>query len=183
MTLGEGKANVYKLLDEYGTGSGTDEELELRMPLFDLAQKHAAQLQPIVRMWEIERESGQTEYAMPENFRSLRCVWADGERTKRYRWRAGKITIPERDTARVEIEYNATPQTITEDTPDEYVFEVSEEAAAALPFYVAAMTLAVDLVTDGSMLLSMYNMMLAQLQTEEPGAGGARQTLFKGWKT
>lgn len=181
MTLGDAKTTTYKLLDEYGSGGDVDEELELKMSLFDTAQKHAAQIQPIIRLFEVERDDGTTEYAMPEDFRSLRKVWAD-EEPRRYRWKAGKILIPERDgTKKIEIEYNATPQTITEDTPDEYVFEVSEEAAAALPFYVAAMTLAVDLVTDGDKLMQMYNLMMADLHDTDPGAGRARQTLFRGW--
>lgn len=181
MKLGEGKRRVYELLDEYGDGSGVDEELEIKMAgLFDMAQKQVAQLQPIVRIWPVERVDGVTEYAMPQDFRTLRRVWADGRVTRRYRWRAGKIRLPE-DGAAVEVEYNATPQTINDETPDEYIFEVSEEAAAALPFFVAAMTLAADMVQNGDRLLGMYNIMIGSLETGEQGGTSARQALFRGW--
>lgn len=180
MTLGDGKRRVYELLDEYGDGSGVDEELEIKMAgLFDMAQKQVAQLQPIVRMWTVEREEGVTEYAMPRDFRSLRRVWADGEATGRYRWRAGKIRLPE-DGAKVEVEYNATPQTLNDDTTDEYIFEVSEEAAAAIPFFVAAMTLAADMVQNGDRLMGMYNVMIGNLETGETGGTRSRQSLFRG---
>lgn len=180
MTLGDGKRRVYELLDEYGDGSGVDEELEIKMAgLFDMAQKQVAQIQPIVRMWTVEREEGVTEYAMPRDFRSLRRVWADGEATGRYRWRAGKIRLPE-DGAKVEVEYNATPQTLNDDTTDEYIFEVSEEAAAAIPFFVAAMTLAADMVQNGDRLMGMYNVMIGNLETGEMGGTRSRQSLFRG---
>ena len=180
MTLGEGKERVYMLLDEYGDGSNIDEELESKMPrFFDMAQKEIAQRQPIVRLYAVEREEGVTEYEMPEDFRVLRRVYADGVRTRRYRWKAGKLIIPERDTAVVEVEYNATPATITEDTDDEHVFDVSEEAAAAMPFFVAAMSLAADLVQNGDRLMQMYSMMIANLATEEPGGAQLRQALWR----
>lgn len=183
MTLGEGKERVYMLLDEYGDGSNIDEELETKMPrFFDMAQKEIAQRQPIVRICTVEREEGVTEYEMPEDFRVLRRVYADGVRTRRYRWKAGKLIIPERDQSVVEVEYSATPESITEDTDDEHEFDVSEEAAAAMPFFVAAMSLAADLVQNGDRLKEMYSMMIANLDTTERGGVQVQQTFYKGWR-
>lgn len=168
MTFGEGKEKVYKLLDEYSSGGEVeiDEDIEKKMAdFFDIAQKRLARIERLVAVKEIKRKDGQTEYKMPDGFSGLRRVWRDDKPTKRYRWKNGKIVIPASDTAaRIEIEYYKTPDTVNADTDDEYEFEVSEDAAQLMPFYVAAQNLYADLMIDYTPYLREWENGLAELE-------------------
>ena len=185
MTLGEGKEKVYMLLDEYSSGGAVtrDDDIALKMArFFDIAQKHVAQIRRIRRSFAVEREDDVSEYAMPADFLKLIAVWRDGKRWRGYRWKAGKLIIPEGDAAEtIEIEYFALPETITDETEDSYEFEVREEAANALPFFVAAQQLITDLVIDYAGLYAIYNNMLgllAQQEAEESDGGGMLTNTF-----
>lgn len=172
MTLAEGKRKVLMLIDEYSSG-GTitvDADIENKMAdFFDEAQKQVAQVKKIPRLYEVPRMDGVTAYSMPEDFLSLVSVWRNGEKTSRYTWKAGKLVIPQTDTASVEVEYYAAPATIGPETPDDYVFEVAPDAAEAMPYYVAAQQLIVDLVVDYSALLQLYQMQLNMLDIRGQG--------------
>ena len=183
MTLGEGREKVYKLLDEYSSGGVVtpDSDIDNKMAdFFDTAQKQVAALKPIRKLYTVERIPGQTAYAMPANFRKLCCVRRDGKITRRYEWKAGDILIPLGDTATVEIEYFAYPATLSADTPAGYEFEVAEDAAQAMPFFVASQQLISDLVLDYTALRSEYNAALALITPDDGGAPGIRQALFGG---
>ena len=185
MTLGDGKRKVYELLDEYGvSGEGVDSDMAAKMnDLFDISQKEIAKRQKILRFYEIERESGVTEYPMPAGFLKLRRLRRDGQITRRrYEWRGKSIVIPESEPGEFEAEYFSAPETIGPDTPDEHEFEVREDACQAMPFFVAAMVLSSDLVQDANIYLSMYQMALQELDTTLPGEdGGAvlRQSFYR----
>ena len=139
MTLGEGKRKALKLLDEYAGGMDSDEELVLRMAdFFDIAQKRMAQLRPIPALWQQDRRAGVTDYKMPADFQALRCVYRGGRPYKGYGWRAGMLVVPEWERESVLIEYDRLPTTIDEETEDDYVFEVAEDAAQCMPFFGAA---------------------------------------------
>lgn len=187
MTLGEGKEKVYQLLDEWSSGGTRTEDADIEAKMahfFDTAQKHVAQIRRIRRTFTVEREAGVTEYAMPPDFLKLIAVWHGGARTRRFRWKAGKLILPETVTGDVELEYFALPATIGADTADDYEFEVREEAANALPFFVASQQLITDLVIDYAGLYAIYNNMLsllAQQEAEDNSGGGAlMNTFFRG---
>ena len=184
MTLGEGKKKVYELLDEYSSGGEitVDDDIELKLAdFFDMAQKRVAQVKRILAIKEIKRREGVTEYAMPSGFGSLYRVWRDGQVTTRYRWKQGKIVIPESDSAaKIEIEYFKIPDTINAETDDETEFEVDEDAAQAMPYYVAAQQLLPDLVTDYGAMLQMYNYQVSLLTTAQPDENRrVTQSLFR----
>ena len=89
------------------------------------------------------------------------------------------ILLPESDIGAVVVEYFATPATIPQNAPDDYEFEVDEDAAACLPYFVAAQQLVVDLVVDYQPLLDMYDRMVSALDVSLPGSGGSiRQALY-----
>lgn len=168
MTLGDGKRKVYKLLDEYGAGEGVDEDLEEKMSdFFDAAQKDVAKISQIVRTIEM---SGEGRHAMPQGFLAVHRVWKSGKDiTRRCTWRAGELVLGRNET--VEMDYFAVPNTINADTPDEYAFEVREDACEALPFYVAGMVLSSDLVQDAQIYLNLYEQAKRNLAAGLPGAG------------
>lgn len=183
MTLGDGKRRVYMLLDEYSSGGQVtqDADIEAKMAdFFDMAQKQLSKVQRIVKSYDVERVSGQTEYAMPEDFSSLRRIWRDGRVCSgRYRWKNGKLLIPEEDTGAVEVEYFASPETIGAQTPDSYVFPLRDDAVNAMCFYVAAQQLVVDLVLDYAALWQMYQLALLEVDRTLPGGVGLRNTFYR----
>lgn len=182
MTLLEGKNKVLKLLDEYGAGIGAEEELELRMAdFFDIAQKRMAQIRRIPALWELEREEGVTDYNMPEDFLSLRQIYRGGRPYKGYEWRAGKLVVPEDEREKILVEYSRLPATISEETADDYVFEVPEDAAVCMPFFVAGQCLISDLLQDGSVFMEIYERMVSELGGENTRSRlGIRNALFRG---
>lgn len=185
MTFGQGKDKVYMLLDEHSAGGAVDhdEEIEMKMAgFFDIAQKNLANIRRIVRAEVIQREPGKTLYEMPENFQEVYRIWRGGRvATNNFRWIAGKMYIPETESREVMVEYFAIPRTITEDTPDEEEFEIAEDAAQCMPFFVAAQQMTVDLVTDYQGLLNLYDRMVMALPRTIPGqnTGSARQTFWR----
>ena len=184
MTLGEAKNKVYMLLDEHSAGGEVehDEDIELKMTaFFDMAQKQLAQVKKILRTRKIVPTAGKTEYAMPGDFRSVYRIWRDDRpATARYRFRGGKIIIPERDVGcTVLVEYFAMPETIDDNAGDDYEFEIAEDAAECMPYYVAAQQLLPDLVMDYSGMLAMYDRAVGLLDTSQPGENTRiGQTLF-----
>ena len=172
MTLGEAKNKVYMLLDEHSAGGEIehDEDIEKKMTaFFDTAQKTLAQIRKIVRSEIIEPVSGVTAYDMPDDFRALYRVWADGRpATNRFRWRSGQIILPEGSASEVVIEYFALPGTIPPDAPDSYEFEIAPDACECMPYYVAAQQLLPDLVMDYGAMLQMYNYQVSLLATAQP---------------
>ena len=166
MTLEEGKRRVYMLLDEYSSGGAItrDGDIEAKMAdFFDIAQKQAAEIKKIRRMYKIEREAGKTHYPMPQDFLKLVRVWKGDMVSKSFLWKGGSIIIPEGEKAPIEIEYFALPATIDPSTPDSYEFEVGEDTAQALPYFVASQQLITDLVMDYGALYAIYRNMLETL--------------------
>lgn len=186
MTFGEGKEKVFKLLDEWSSGGeiAIDADIELKMAaFFDIAQKKAAQVEKITGVTRINRKPGKTEYSMPEDFAGVAAVWADGKTTNRFRWKAGKLVIPESSAANVEVEYFRVPETITENTSDETEFEVSEFAAQLLPFYVAAQNLFPDLMINYQPYLVEWEKGLQELERRQGERSGGicfRNEFYRG---
>lgn len=182
MTLGEGKRKVLMLLDEYSAGGQItrDEDIEKKMAdFFDIAQKDMAGHKKILRTVELQTDGNGCD--LPENCVKVLRVWKDGRLTGRYAV-SGRRLMVESDTLKVTVEYQARPKTINENTKDEDEFEVDEDAANCLPFFVAAQHLMPDLVVDYSAFLSMYYNMKSALDVTTPGAGGGgiRQSMFGG---
>lgn len=182
MTLGEAKNKVYMLLDEHSAGGDIDhdEDIELKMRFFfDIAQKEIAKTAKIVKVTRINRRSGKELYAMPSDFRSLYRVWRNGKISAKYRFRGRQLFIPENDRADdIQVEYFAVPETIPENAADDYEFQVNEEAANCMPYYVAAQQLLPDLVMDYGAMLTMYNMAVSALSTAIPGEGTRMRQAF-----
>lgn len=199
MTLGEGKRKVLMLMDEYSSGGAltTDKDIDLRMAdFFDLAQKDVAGVKRIVRSFVpaavggdgVLRVQEAAPYGdvvvcpVPEDFGQVFRVWRDGRITNRYAWRGAAVLLPPADVGRVVVEYFAVPKAIPHDAKDEYKFEVAEDAAACMPYFVAAQQLIVDLVVDASPLLALYDRSKSMLDTRLPtsGGGGVRQAFYGG---
>ncbi|MBE7002673.1 MAG: M1 family metallopeptidase [Ruminococcaceae bacterium] len=184
MTLSEGKRRVLMLLDEYSSG-GTitvDEDIDAKMnDFFDIAQKDIAQWQPIIRRTEVTLD-GTGEQALPADVSRVLRITRDGRRARDVRVSDGKLRYPAGDTDTLTLDYAAVPETITPQTEDAHAFEVSEEAASCLPFFVAAQQLIADLVVDYAAFYNIYLQMRGMLPRGggafDGGAGGVRQALY-----
>ena len=188
MTLGDAKRRVLMLLDEYSSGGTVTEDSYIMNKLadfFDIAQKEISGYQKIIKEKEYTLTPGEGDfvyYDLPENFVKTFRVWKSGKVIAGYPIISNKLAVPGDEYGRIILEYFARPQTITPETPDSYEFEVSEEAANCLPFYVAAQQLMADLVVDYSAFWSMYLNMRAALDTSLPSSGGrgfVAQRLFR----
>ncbi|MBR3850078.1 MAG: hypothetical protein IKM36_06285 [Oscillospiraceae bacterium] len=184
MTLQDGIRKVYMLLDEYSSGGSISEDPDIALKMrdfFDIAQKDMANFKRIIR--EVTIDVGDaTVYELPSDCAKVFRVWIGGVLSNRYVIRSGGISFPSSIPGTVTVEYFALPETISSKTPNDYVFEVSEEAAQCLPFFVAAQNLMADLVVDYSAFLQMYYNMRNALDVSLPsgsGTGGVRQTLFR----
>lgn len=180
MTLGDGKRKVLMLLDEYSSG-GTltvDEDINAKMnDFFDIAQKDMARWQPVLRVCLMQLD-GTGDQTLPEDVGRVLHVSIGGNRVH-YRAIDGRLRYTPGDTSTVELEYFAAPETITPETADSYEFEVSEEAASCLPFFVAAQQLIVDLVVDYGAFWNMYVQLRGMLdRSANCGGAGMRQRLW-----
>ena len=175
MTLGEGKRRVYKLLDEYGTGDSVDEDLEAKMnDLFNIAQMDVAKISRIVRTIEMD---GEGRHPMPKGFIAVHRIWKNGKDvTRKCKWRAGDLLLGKNET--VEMDYFSAPTAINDNTPDEWEFEVREDACEAMPFYVAGMALSSDLVQDAQIYLQLYENAKRNISGVLPGSGQRIVNMF-----
>lgn len=182
MTLGEGKRRVLMLLDEYSSG-GTltlNEDLSVRMnDFFDTAQKDVAVWQPIVRRRELTLD-GTGCMALPEDVKSVLRIRRDGIRTSRYEVLDGKLLSQPGDRSVLTLDCVAQPASITPETEDDYVFEVSEDAANCLPLFVAAQQLIADVTVDYGAFYNLYLQMRAALPRAAQAPGGVRQAFYRG---
>ena len=185
MTLGEGKEKVYMLLDEHSVGGVIehDPDAELKMTrFFDTAQKMLAQIKKIVKVHRVTLQPGKTEYQMPLDFRNVYRVWRNGvPATERYHWRRSRLLVPAGDAAEeIQVEYYAYPTAIPADAADDYEFELAEDAAECMPFFVAAQLLLPDLVQDYGSMMRLYEQALDLLDVSQPGENRrVSQRLFR----
>jgi len=182
MTLEDGKRKVLMLLDEYSSGGEitVDEDIDNKMnDFFDIAQKDIAQWQPIMRRATVTLD-GTGEQALPGDVSRVLKLTKNGSAMKGVAVVDGKLIYPVGDTSDITMDYVAVPTTITPSTEDSYQFEVSEEAANCLPFFVAAQQLIVDLVIDYGAFYNLYLQMRGTLtrSTGYTGSGSVRQALY-----
>lgn len=185
MTLGEAKNKVYMLLDEHSAGGEIDHDADIEAKMtafFDIAQKQLAQIKKIVKTKKIIPAAGKAEYALPGDLLGVYRVWKDDRpATARYRFRGGKILIPERDAgSEILVEYFAMPETIPDDADDSYEFEIPADACECMPYYVAAQQLLPDLVMDYGGMLAMYNQAVGALNTSQIGENSRIAQTFYG---
>lgn len=182
MTLGDGKRKTLMLLDEYSSG-GTltvDEDIDMKMnDFFDIAQKDMAQWQPILRRKDVTLDGTGSE-ELPSDVSRVLKLTKDGKKARGYEVIDGMLVYDEGDTSTLTLDYIALPATISPDTADSYEFEVSEEAANCMPYFVAAQHLIPDLVIDYGSFYSLYQQMRALLpRSTESGGGSVRQALWR----
>ena len=182
MTLGEAKRKTLMLLDEYSLDGALrlDADLSARMnDFFDLAQRDMAAWQPIMRRARVTLD-GTGDMALARDVARVIRIRRNGRNASDCEAEGARLIFRRGDTGTVTLDYIAAPTPITPQTPDDYVFEVSDAAAGCLPYFVAAQQLVADLVVDYGAFYNLYLQSRALLpRTSMPGAG-LRQTLYEG---
>ena len=179
MTLGEAKRRVLMLLDEYSTGGEltVDADVDAKMnDFFDAAQRDVAAWQPIVRRAAVTLD-GTGSLALPSDVSRVLRVRKGGARAD-YEVVDGKLLSASGDTSTLTLDYIASPEKITPETPDDHAFEVSPEAANCLPYFVAAQQLVADLVVDYGAFYNLYLQMRAMLPRSTMHGGAVGQRLY-----
>ncbi len=181
MTLGEGKRKTLMLLDEHSIDGApvVNDDLNARMnDFFDMAQRDVSAWQPIVRRASVTLD-GTGSMALPEDVQRAVRIRRGGKNAPDCEAVDGRLLFRRGDTSVVTLDYIAAARPITPETPDDYDFEVSDEAANCLPYFVAAQQLVADLVVDYGAFYNLYLQMRAVLPRASL-PGGARQTLYGG---
>ena len=178
MNLGEAKRRVLMLLDEYSSGGEIIEDRDISNKMaefFDMAQKEIAGHKRIIRKVEITLSQKTEDFAyydLPSDFWEPFRIWKGTRLQESYPIIAGKLAVPGDKNGTIVLEYFAYPSTITSATPDSYEFEVCEDAANCLPFFVAAQQLISDLVVAFEAFWNIYLQRRAALGVSPPSSGG-----------
>lgn len=125
MTLGEAKKRVLLLLDESKPKNDLTSKLDR---FFDMGQKEVALYYPI---YKIKPYFDDDDRVLPEDCYKPLQVILDGV------WYPYDRTEPLPKSA-FSLRYEAIPQTIEENAPDDTLFSLPDEAILAVIFFVAA---------------------------------------------
>lgn len=108
-------------------------------------------------------------YTMPTNFWQLNKVLLDGEKDIGWEWFGKTLGIDYFARGDIQVLYYAMPTDIISTVTDSYVFEIDEEAAQAMPYYVASECFRTDPQNAGvsSQLYAIYMGKLANLNNKQ----------------
>ncbi|OCZ54312.1 hypothetical protein [Dehalobacter sp. TeCB1] len=196
MNYGQARDKTIKLLNSYSNAGnitplteGNVLDYTLRMPaLFDASQIEIATtakyIDAIHTVSQIASDdTSYTEYTMPANFFRLVKVEKDFEKIP-FLWRGkNKYAVKSDLDGDIDFFYYAYPATIPDSVADNYNFEIDEEAAQAMPYYVASQLLIDDPInkTVSSKLYSMYQGKLMNLTSPKTqGAKAVKNTMYRG---
>lgn len=111
------------------------------------------------------------KYDMPTDFYKLDQVVVQNDadvyqQNVNYQWQGfNKMYINYEYSGSFDVHYYKYPTRITDATADSYIFEVSEEAADAIPYYMAAMAIMDEMPSMARLLLDEYKTQLANMET------------------
>lgn len=169
MTLGENKDIALALMEEYApekTGHSDDDDITLRINLiYSIAYQEISELKKILKtkvLKEItgETSEGYTRYSLPTMYQLKRVLALDEincEVEPDYKIIGKKdIYISNESDAQYIIEYYAYPTVITNETEDDFVLEVDQDAQFFLPYMVVKDILKADPSEDHTAFLQEY---------------------------
>ena len=130
--------------------------------------------------------ASQVKYDMPTDFYKLDKIVVQNDNNiyqenVNYKWQGFKsLYIDYMYSGSFDVHYFKYPTRITDATADSYTFEVSEEAADAIPYYLAAMGMLDEMPSMAKVLLDEYKTQLVNLETlETNGVVGINR--ISGW--
>jgi len=169
MTLGENKDIALALMEEYApekAGHSDDDDITLRINLiYSLAYQEISELKKILKtkvLKEItgETSEGYTKYSLPTMYQLKRVIALDENNCEveaDYKTIGKKdIYISNESDAQYIIEYYAYPSLITNDTEDDFMLEIDQDAQFFLPYMVVKDILKADPSEDHTAFLQEY---------------------------
>ena len=170
MTLGQAKNMAMKLMDEYMVDSPpTDDEETLAKlnAMFQAAQIFVCTVKPIKKNFTIDHAESNTvfnEYDLPGDFYQAFLIRdMDGNGYSHVEFHPPKILVTDKKAKQIRVDYYAYPQEITDETPDDYEFELEQDAQQVLPYAVVADLLKTDPSADYTTFEVKFNNMVANL--------------------
>ena len=178
MTYGESKKQVLALIEEYSPSMNSlteDEDIATRLPhLFDLAYQELAQSKKIIATKtyqeknDEDKEDKYSSYTLPSDLYQIKNVFMlDHYNRKRnadyYILGSNKIYINDNTPGQTMLEYYKYPQTINEQTEDNFYLEIDQDAQSILPYKVADDILKTDPSADYTSFATEYQRKLQLL--------------------
>lgn len=166
MNLGQLKKYAVKLIDEYSNNIDLTDDGDIKSKLndlFNIAQIEVSQIKKIQRIKNFEiKEKTTEEYNtvnLPSSFMQLNKLryFSSNNTILRYYIQPGKLKIHKDNLGKFELEYYAFPDTITEETEDDYELELDIDAQMVLPYYVASDILKSDVSANYTAFEAKYN--------------------------
>lgn len=123
---------------------------------------------------------------MPSNFHKLSKVYIQRndyfvEYSDFIFTHTNKLQIPWETEGLIKVDYIAMPEDIDSDTENSYVFEVSEEAAQAIPYKTASLLLIQEQPNTAQVLNAKFETIMLNIENEQSiSSGRIRNTLYRG---
>ncbi len=180
MTYKESKKQILALIEEYSPAMNNlteDEDIATRLPhLFDLAYKELAQNKKIIatktyqEKSDDEKEDKYTAYTLPSDMYQIKNVFMVNKDNKKcnadyYIVGNNKIYINDNTEGQTILEYYKYPQTIDEETEDDFYLEIDQDAQSILPYKVADDILKTDPSADYTAFATEYQRKLQLLDS------------------
>lgn len=169
MTLGENKDIVLALMEEYAPNklhNSDDDDIPVRLNLvYSIAYEEVAELKKILKTKVLKEITGQTsegytKYSLPTMYQLKKVIALDENNIEvepDYKTVGKKdIYINNESDAQYIIEYYAYPTVITNETTDDFVLEVDQDAQMLLPYLVVNDLLKSDPSEDYTSFLQEY---------------------------
>lgn len=176
MTFAENKKLALGLIEEYSPSNKAltdDEDIATRLCLVyatnyqELSQNKKILKTKVLRNLGAETGDGYAEMNMPYDLYQVRRVVAmdsnNEELEANYRILGKKIYIDRSKDAKYVMEYFAYPTVINEQTEDDFVLEIDQDAQMILPYAVANDILKVDPSSDYTAFYNEYQRKLNSL--------------------
>ena len=181
MTLEENIKIVLSLIDEYAPKSANlyteDEDIQNKIKiLYNQPYQELSQIKKIKKIKNINKtyadEEYYREYSMPVDMYQLKSVIAQDEETNKLVSgdyycieNEKKIYINDLSNAIYKIEYYAKPETINEETENDFELEIDQDVQNILPYKVADNLLKSDPSADYTSFRQAYEDALNKLDT------------------
>jgi hypothetical protein len=194
MTLGENKKITLGLIEEYSPTNPLltdDEDISTRLNfVYSTSYQELSEKKKIVKTRTIkeistsEPEEGYTEYSLPSNMYLFKGIYAFDDNNNKanpdYYIVGKKIYINNESNNKYVLEYYIYPAFINEETDEDFVLELDQDALMILPYMVASDILKTDPSADYEAFEKEFNRKLNEFNTGT--SAGPRVTLRQRFK-
>lgn len=161
MTLLEIKKKTLQLIEEITDGTDLTNDPDIKAKLnsvINQVQFELARMKKIPAYKEVEVSDQVLDLNTLDNFYQLRLLRFNGS------YEIVENLVAFNGTGTAEVFYYKYPEVITDETPDDYSFELSQDALEILPYGVASDLLKSDVSTEyGAIYSQRYEIMLQRL--------------------